>query len=328
MELAGLKNQVINIFSSFKSRVILFIKICIAVGLLVFLGMTIRISEVIIAVDNANYFLIFLALILLVPNVFLQYWKWNLTCSSVLDCGDKRKILISLFHGFAAGAFTPFRVGEYVGRSLLFTKKTLLQVTVATLIDKFFPLSVLAFVGSLASILFIYTFYAVPIYISVALFIVVLTLFYFFLLFLLNPEFWSNIIFDKIRKPQRLYKLIYKVRFLGNLDRNYSLKMFLISALFYFCFVTQFIILVSAFSNQFYFIDYLWSAFLIMFTKTFFPAISFSELGIREGVSVFFLGQMGVNPASAFNAALFLFFINILIPSLIGSVFLFKKNNV
>jgi uncharacterized membrane protein YbhN (UPF0104 family) len=62
-----------------------------------------------------------------------------------------------------------------------------------------------------------------------------------------------------------------------------------------------------------------------MFTKTFFPAISLSELGIREGVSVFFLGQMGVDAASAFNAALFLFFINILIPSLIGSVLLFKK---
>jgi len=64
-----------------------------------------------------------------------------------------------------------------------------------------------------------------------------------------------------------------------------------------------------------------------MFAKTFFPAVSLGELGVREGVSVFFLGQMGVSAAPAFNAALFIFFINILMPSLIGLIFLFKKNN-
>jgi hypothetical protein len=37
---------------------------------------------------------------------------------------------------------------------------------------------------------------------------------------------------------------------------------------------------------------------------------------------------MGVNAASAFDAALFLFFINVLFPAVIGSVLLFKKNNV
>lgn len=89
----------------------------------------------------------------------------------------------------------------------------------------------------------------------------------------------------------------------------------------------QFVILVYAFTNQFNAIDYFWSAALIMFTKTFFPAVSLSELGIREGVSVFFLGEMGVAAAPAFNAALFLFFINILIPAIIGMILLFKKNN-
>jgi uncharacterized membrane protein YbhN (UPF0104 family) len=325
MEIAGIKKYLTNSFLVNKNRIILFLKILVASGLLIFIGSIVKISELINAVENANYFLIFVALILLLPNVFLQYWKWKLTCISVLGCSDKKKILFSLFQGFAAGAFTPFRIGEYVGRSFLFTNKTILQVTIATIIDKFFPLAVLAFAGSLAGIVFIHNYYQVTIYLTVALFIVVFILFYFLILLLINPEFWNNFIFNKIRKSKRLYNIFGKMRFLKNLDRNYSLKMFFVSALFYFCFIFQFVILVFAFTNQFHFIKFLWSACLIMFTKTFFPAISLSELGIREGVSVFFLGQMGVDAASAFNAALFLFFINILIPSLIGSVLLFKK---
>jgi hypothetical protein len=35
---------------------------------------------------------------------------------------------------------------------------------------------------------------------------------------------------------------------------------------------------------------------------------------------------MGVLPAAAFNASLFIFFINILIPALAGSALLFKRN--
>ena len=232
--------------------------------------------------------------------------------------------MISLFQGFAAGAFTPFRLGEYFGRAFLFKEKTLLKVTVATLIDKFFPLSIVAFAGALSSILFLHFYYDVTIYITAALFIVVFTLFYLLMLLLIDPEFWNNFLFNKIRKS-RYYKFFSKMNFIKNLDKNYSLKMFSISILFYLCFTTQFVILISAFSNQFNFVNFYWAAILVMFTKTFFPAISLSEIGIREGASVFFLGQMGVNAAAAFDAAIFLFFINILIPSLIGLALLFKK---
>jgi hypothetical protein len=42
---------------------------------------------------------------------------------------EKKKIFYSLFQGFAAGAVTPFRLGEYFGRAFLFKDKTLVQVT-------------------------------------------------------------------------------------------------------------------------------------------------------------------------------------------------------
>jgi uncharacterized membrane protein YbhN (UPF0104 family) len=326
VELAAFKKYISDFFTVNKNKIFLFLKIFVAAGLLFFIITTVKISEIVDAFENANYLLISAAFVLLIPNVFLQYWKWLLTCDTILNYKERKVILISLFQGFAAGAFTPFRLGEYFGRAFLFKEKTLLKVTLATLIDKFFPLSIVAFSGALASILFVHFYYDVTIYITIALFVVVFTLFYLLILLLIDPEFWNNFLFNKIRKS-RYYKFFSKMNFIKNLDRNYTLKMFSVSVLFYLCFTTQFVILISAFSNQFNFMNFYWAAYLVMFTKTFFPAVSLSEIGIREGASVFFLGQMGVNAASAFDAAIFLFFINILIPSLIGLALLFKKNN-
>jgi len=327
VEIVAVKKYIVDTFSAYRNKILLFLKILIAGGLLTYIISSVKFSELVRAFESANYFLISIAFILVVPNIFLQYWKWKLTCKSILNFSDEKKILFSLLQGFAAGAFTPFRLGEYFGRAFLFKERTLLQVTIATLIDKFFPLIIVAFTGALSGIIFIYLYYNVSVYLAAALFVVVFFLFYLLIQLLIDPEFWDNFLFNKIKKSKILHKYLGKMRFIKNLDRNYSLKMFSISLLFYACFVIQFVILVSAFTNQINVVDYFWSAILVMFAKTFFPAISLSELGIREGVSVFFLGQMGVGAAPAFNAALFLFFINILIPALVGSVLLFKKNN-
>ncbi len=324
MESAVIKNISTSITKN-KNRILNVLKIIIAAGLLYYIISSINPAEILKALSEANFWLITLAFILVAPNIFLQYWKWKITCNSVLTYSDKKNIIYSLFHGFAAGAFTPFRIGEYFGRAFLFKDKTLVQVTIATLIDKFFPMFILAFTGAVSGILFLYFFYDVSVYLAASLFIVVCALFYLLIMLLIDPDFWNNFLFNKIKQSKLLYKYLGKMRFLRNLDRSYSTKMFFYSVLFYSCFVLQFVILITAFTNEINFINYLWAAFLVMFAKTFFPAISLGELGIREGVSVFFLGQMGVAAAPAFNAALFLFFINILFPSLIGLVLLFKK---
>ena len=64
-----------------------------------------------------------------------------------------------------------------------------------------------------------------------------------------------------------------------------------------------------------------------MFAKTIIPPISLGELGIREGASVYFLTQFGETASVAFNASIFLFIINLLIPALVGLVLLLKRND-
>jgi len=310
-----------------KNTIIIAVKILISAGILYYLINFVEYNQIILALSEANVTIIGVVILLGIVNIFLQYSKWRLTCDEVLEVNDKFKVFRSLFYGFSAGIITPLRIGEYFGRGIEFRDKSLVQVTVATLIDKFFPLLMVASLGSISSLLFIYSYYDVSIYLVLSLFILIFTFFYLLILMLLSNKFWDSILFSKLNSSSKLKPFLDNLRIFESLDRAYFYKMLLISLLFYSCFLIQYALLVAAFSNHYDFIHYLWAANLIMFTKTIIPPISFGELGIREGASVYFLTQIGESASVGFNASILLFIINLLIPALIGIGMFLRKND-
>ena len=112
--------------------------------MLFFLIRSVEYDKIVNALNNANLYVIGVVVLLGIINIYLQYTKWNLTSREVLGVNDKSKSFRSLFYGFSAGIITPLRVGEYFGRGIEFKDKSLLQVTLATLVDKFFPLLIIA----------------------------------------------------------------------------------------------------------------------------------------------------------------------------------------
>lgn len=322
---SSIKSSRYNFLS--KSSLIIIAKILIAAGLVYYISSSVKFDQIIFAIKGANLSIILIVVGLGVLNVFLQYLKWKLTCTEVLGVKDSSKVFRSLFFGFSAGIITPLRIGEYFGRGIEFRDKSLVQVTVATLVDKFFPLLIVASFGSVLSLLFLYFYYSVSIYLILALFILLFTFFYFLVLLIINPGFWNNVLFSRINSSAKLKRFFDKLSVFKRLDRIYFVKMLVISFLFYSCFLIQYALLVTAFSNHFDLINYLWAANLIMFAKTIIPPISFGELGIREGASVYFITQMGQSASVGFNASIFLFIINLLIPALIGVGMFLRKND-
>ena len=310
-----------------KNLLINLTKIIIAAGLLIYIISFINLRDIINAIEQANIYLILLSFLLSFVNVYLQFYKWKITANVILQEKHNSKVWLSLFYGFSAGVFTPARIGEYFGRALVFKNKSLLQVTLATLLDKIFPLFVITFLGSISSILFIYYNYRISYLLTISLFIVLFLLFYFVLILIFNDKFWEGFIFTRLKDSQKLKWLFEKIKVFRNLDKKYATKMFIFSGLFYLCFVLQYAILVAAFSNHSNYLIYLWAGTLMIFTKTVIPPVSLGELGIREGASIFFITQFGELSTTGFNASIFLFIINILIPSVIGLFLLLKKSN-
>jgi uncharacterized membrane protein YbhN (UPF0104 family) len=318
------QNSFIN---DYKTILLISAKVLIALGLLIYLVYAVNFQEILSSISHANYYLMAAAILLSFVNIYLQFYKWKITAKVVLQENKNSKIWLSLFYGFSAGVFTPARIGEYFGRAIVFKNQSLLRVTLATLLDKLFLLLIVAFFGSISSILFIHYYYQVTFYLTAGLFILVFTLFYLFFWMIFNDRFWDNIFFAKLRDSIKLNWLFEKIKVFRKLDKKYATKMFVVSFLFYLCFLFQYAFLVGSFSNHSQYLDYLWAGNLMMFAKTIIPPISLGELGIREGASVFFITMLGESASVGFNASIFLFFINVLIPSLIGLTLLLKKND-
>jgi uncharacterized protein (TIRG00374 family) len=316
-----------NAVSSGKKILYNLIRIFIAAGLILFIILKVNISEIFLAIRNADILYIILAFLLTFINLFLQYWKWQITCKSLLDETNNRKIFLSLFYGLSGGVFTPVRIGEYFGRAIEFKEKSILKISVATFIDKIFPMIILVFFGSISCLPFLYFYYGLNFYFTIILLAAIILMFFLLIQIFVNQKYWDSSFFSFVKSLIKKESARNSLKMFRNLQKKYLLQMTGISVLFYICILTQFSLLVSAFSLNFRFLNYFWAGNLVMFVKSIIPSISFAELGIREGASIFFLSKMGEPSFVAFDAAFFLFLINVLLPALIGFVLLFKRNN-
>lgn len=314
-------------YASLKNIFLFLLKILISGGLISFILRFINPASIMQSLKNANLLFIMLAIAFLVINLCMQFLKWELTCNYTLNEYSRKKILRSLFYGFAAGSFTPARIGEYFGRNIALKNKSVLAVTTSTLIEKLFPLLILAFTGSVSSVIYLNYFYHIHFYITFSLLIILFSIFYFIFLLLTHPAAWNNFIPGKVKHLRWVSKYAAGLTMLQNLDKIYFTKMLFYSSIFVLTFLVQFAFLIAAFSNNFLLLKYIWAAVLIMFSKSFVPPVSIGEIGVREGISVFYLTQMGELNSTAFNAAIFLFLINVLLPALIGMFLMFGRHD-
>lgn len=302
-----------NIYSKNRNILLVITKILVSTGLIIYIINSVNIGNIILALSGADKVFIISAFGLSAFNILLQYLKWKLVCNSLLAEGNNRKIMYSLFYGLSAGSFTPGRIGEYFGRAIPFTDKPLGQITSGVIIDKLFSLCTVLFFGSITFLLYLdfsvtYT----------ATFVMIITLVTYSL---------YKVIRSRISASQIGWVQKFNMGFnsLKGIDNKFIYKITILSVLFYCCFIIQYALLVCAFSLHYEITNFIWAGNLVMFVKTFIPPVSFGELGIREGVSVYFIKRFGESAAAGFNASLFLFIINILFPALIGLVFLLKR---
>ncbi len=303
-------------------------KVVFSAGLIYYLYNRIEFLKLHETFTSANMVLVSVVAMLGFLNIYLQYFKWKILCEACLKETSKKRIFLSLLQGLAAGAFTPARIGEYVGRKFSLPNQSLFDVTITTAVDKFFLLFINLAAGSIAVILFLHYAVFVNVYITSSLFILLTFGLLLSGYFLLHEQLWDSILVQYFRQFRFLQGISHKFKFLRLLDNKTLLRAMLANIIFYFCFLLQYAILVIAFHPQTHAATAIWIGSLMFFTKSLFPAISLGEIGIREMISVYFVSQFGIPEAVGFNAAFMLFIINIALPAVAGMVLYFVKPDV
>ncbi|MCO6472707.1 MAG: lysylphosphatidylglycerol synthase domain-containing protein [Melioribacteraceae bacterium] len=300
------------------------LKITFSIFFIFFLINYVEYDKVVTILGKANILYILIVIILMATNIYYQFKKWELLVNNLIKEKSKKKILVSLFHGFAAGITTPVRSGEYFGRAIIFKEKPLSQIIIATAIEKFIMMILVVFVGSIISLLYLVTI-GIATYLIIIIAVIAIILFALFAQILNSPGSWKKIIPHRIRKFKFVEDIMEKLQFLKNVNKKLIIKLVIFTVAAYFIYILQFGILLLSFSSEGNLINALWCGSLVMFVKTIIPAVGIGDLGIREGAAVFFSPALGFTEAAALNAALGLFFVNLFLPSVVGFILSFRK---
>lgn len=317
--------QIVKSIPRHKGKWIVAVKLIATVWLVSFLTGKVggvNLWEVIVSADMVY---MGLAVLLMVPNITMQFQKWKFLAKQVVGTREDAELGKAFFMGILFGSFTPGRLGEYLGRKLALKDEGLLEVTIVTFLDKIFNLFFIAGVGALSLTLFLYVTIEVPAIAATALFVTIAILFFLFMHLLISEIWWNNSVVKYISKFRFLKNYRERFLILKDLDKSLISRLMLYSGGIYIIILLQYALLVMSFSGQNDILNYVWGAALFFYTKSFIPAFTWGELGVREAVSIFYLTSFGLSEAVGFNASLFLFLINIFLPSLPGVWFLLRN---
>jgi len=309
-----------------RKRISNFAKIAIGLGLILFLIYYVEPKEIYATYQRGNKVYFFIAFLLLPVNLYLQYFKWEILSRKYFGIKEKSEIWLSLFYGISGGIFTPMKSGEYFARALPYKNVKVLDVILATLVDKLIPIFFVVLIGGTFFIIFLKNLLGFSDSIAIGLVVIYKLLIFIPLYYLFGNNETSLKLVSWLKSKKSFEKILERISFLKNMDSKTLLKLVVTAFLYHLTFTFQMTFLLSAFSGELNVVLFFFAANLIIFAQIIIPPIALGEVGVREGAAVYFIQNLGYSGAVGLSAALSLFFMNLLIPSIIGLALLLKRN--
>jgi len=271
-----------------------------------------------------NKHIILLVVLMMFLNWFLEATKWRFLIRKI----EKVSIFTSLravFSGITVSVFTPNRVGEYGGRVFCLEKADRIQGVLITVLGSMAQLLTTIFFGSIG-ILFLNNYipelqelyqeidFAYPI-----MFFMLLLLNILLLLLFHNISVISNLMdkFSWLSKYKK-YKEVFTYY-----NAQELVVVFILSVFRYAVFTTQFFILLKLFTVEITYFDSIILTMVMLFVISVIPTIAITEIGVRGSVSLFLFGLISTNSVGVLSATFVMWVINLLLPAIIGTIFVF-----
>ena len=259
-------------------------------------------------------------------NWLIESYKWRFMISKL----EKISILTSLraiFSGITVSSFTPNRIGEYGGRVFCLESCNRIQAVVITVLGSMAQLLTTLTFGSLAFLLlhesinsmdFFSLDFEISNYILLLIFLINLLLLIFFFKVSIFVDY-----FDRFKYFSFLKKYTSVLSKFSNKELSF---VFLLSIIRYFVFSLQFLILLNVFDVNISYYTSLLSIMLIFLFMTLTPTIALTEIGVRGSIALLVLGIFSNNIVGILSSTVVLWIINLIIPAIIGSLFIFNLN--
>ena len=272
-----------------------------------------------------SYFLVIVVFFMMFLNWSLEAFKWMFLVSKIEDISFLRSIR-AIFSGITVSAFTPNRIGEYGGRVFCLEKADRIQAVFITIIGSmsqllttilfgsigllFLPELMPDFLASFSSINFTYTVF----------FILLLILNLLLIIFFLNTPLLSSIL-SRVNFLNKYNKYTEVFSYYSTLE---LVKVVLLSFSRYIVFTTQFFILLNVFDVAIAYNDAIILIATMLLAISVIPNVfPVLEVVNRSYVAALLFGLLSTNISGVVSATFVLWVINLLLPAIIGSIFIF-----
>lgn len=260
-------------------------------------------------------------LILLPVNFFFEVFKWQLILRKVEKISLKRAAA-SVFSGLGLGIFTPNHIGEYGGRILYLKEENRVKGLLVNFMSSFSQMMITILFGSIA-----YLVYAAH-YMKENELLNTLLLYLAIVANLLLLYFFFNL--SRFSSYLSGFKLFSRFSKYTSVFASYHwpdlLPVYLLAMLRYFIFSLQYLLLLNYFVPDLPAVLSAMMISLVFFVQSVLPGFTFTEPGVRGAVASYFLGQLSANTIGIIASAFSIWLINIILPSLIGVLFVIKAN--
>ena len=282
---------------------------------------------------SSDLLLLALVFAMMFLNWGIESLKWMFLIQKIesISYGRSFKAVLA---GTCVSIFTPNRIGEFGGRVFFLKQGDRIQASLITILGSMGQLMITFILGSISLLIYLayyfegglnnYWLYSISFLVMISIF--------FCLLFFMNVQFATNLL-NKLPKFFINYlkeKLQLKWRKYTEVFSFYSYKeliyLLLLSLVRYGVFTLQFYLLLVLFE-----VDLKFSEAILMIVLSFFvlaavPTVALTELGVRGSVSIFFIGLVSTNTLGILVSSFALWIINLIIPALIGSLFVLELN--
>jgi uncharacterized membrane protein YbhN (UPF0104 family) len=262
---------------------------------------------------------IFLVMALMFINWSLEAWKWKLMMNKIEQV-PFLKSLQAVFSGLTISFFTPNRIGEYAGRVFHLKTANRIQATLVTILENFSQLIVTLIAGSIAMLFYIQDYLSLHAYLNLTITVALLIFIVMVLVFYYQVPLFDAWLVD-LRFMKRLKKYF---DVLANYSKTELSRVLLLSVCRFLVFTFQYYLLLEIFGIQVSFMEAAVLISMIFFVITLIPTFALSEVGVRGAVATYFLSRVSYDTVAILNSSVALWIINLVIPSLIGIIFIFR----
>jgi hypothetical protein len=265
-----------------------------------------------------------IACVLVIVNWGIEAIKWQIQLAPLEKISFKTAFK-SVLAGCSITMITPNRVGEYGGRIFYVKEENRIDAIPLTILGSMSQLFVTLVIGaaSLISMLYfsnnIFALKSLPSYTAAVMLYVSIAGASFLLLAYLRV----SLIVKFLSKFPFLEKIVSHIVLLHTFSRKQLLRILFLSFLRYSIFILQYILLLQAMQVHIDFVTSYQLIAIFYLIMAMAPTIGFTELPIRAAASVEVLQLYSTNIVGIQAGASAIFFINLVLPAIIGSVLIF-----